>query len=111
MKLLLDANLSDRMAGRLADLYPGTVHVKQIGLQNAPDEAIWEHAKNNGYVLASKDWDFHQMSLVHGYPPKVVYLHVGNCATKTLLELLRENFDEMAAFERDSVESLLVLSK
>jgi predicted nuclease of predicted toxin-antitoxin system len=111
MKLLLVENISDRVFVKVADLYPGTVHVKQAGLTRVDDAGIWEYAKRNGYVIASKDGDFHQLSLVHGFPPKVIYLDVGNCATADVLALLRGKAAEIAAFERSPVESIFVLSK
>jgi predicted nuclease of predicted toxin-antitoxin system len=81
VKLLLDENLSDRVVGWLRDIYPDSAHVKQYGLTRSSDEAIWTYAKENGFVLVSKDWDFHQRSLMHGAPPKLILLRVGNCPT------------------------------
>lgn len=37
MKLLLDENLSDRIIDRIIDLYPGSKHVKALGLTNTDD--------------------------------------------------------------------------
>ena len=111
MKLLLDENISDRVAAKVADLYPGTVHVKQAGLMHEADADIWEYAKKNGYVIVSKDGDFHQLSLVRGFPPKVIYLDVGNCTTTGILALVRGKVAEITAFEQNAVESILVLSR
>ena len=111
MKLLLDENISDRIAARIAEDYPGTVHVKQIDLRRSDDAAIWAYAKENGYVIASKDGDFHQLSLLHGFPPKVIYLNVGNCPTSAILALLHGKAVEIKAFEQSNVESILILSR
>ena len=62
MKLLLDENLSDQIIRRIVDLYPNSEHVKTLGLTNTDDELIWEYAKANGFVIVSKDSDFHQRS-------------------------------------------------
>ena len=35
MKLLLDENLSRRLIGQVADLFPGTVHVSSVNLLQA----------------------------------------------------------------------------
>ncbi len=59
MRLLLDENLSWRLASRLADLFPGSAHVDQVGLHGAPDTAVWEVAQSERYVVASKDADFY----------------------------------------------------
>lgn len=55
MKLLLDENLSHKLAARLADAFPGTVHVDGVGLRGQPDAAIWDYAGQHGFVLVSKD--------------------------------------------------------
>lgn len=111
MKRLLDENLSDRMAAKIADVYPGTVHVKQIGWLRKADGEIWEYAKEPGYVIASKDGDFHQLSLLRGFPPKVIYLDVGNCATAAILALLREKSADIMAFGQSPAASILVLTR
>jgi predicted nuclease of predicted toxin-antitoxin system len=59
MKLLLDENLSDRIIYKILDLYPGSKHVKTVGLINTDDAQIWEYAKINGFLIVSKDSDFH----------------------------------------------------
>lgn len=109
MKLLLDENLSDRIIPRIVDLYPDSEHVKPLGLINMDDVVIWEHAKMNGFVLVSKDSDFHQRSLLYGHPPKFIYLRIGNCPTSSIIQILRNNFDTITQFESSETESLLVL--
>ena len=110
MKLLLDENLSDRITHRISDLYPGSEHVKTLGLINTDDAVIWEYAKADGFVIVSKDSDFHQRSLLYGHPPKFIYLRVGNCSTTKITQILRDNFDTIMQFERSEIESLLVLA-
>jgi predicted nuclease of predicted toxin-antitoxin system len=109
VKLLLDENLSDRIIHRIVDLYPDSEHVKTLGLTNTDDAVIWEYAKTNGFVIVSKDSDFHQRSLLYGHPPKFVYLRVGNCPTSKITQILRDNLDTIIQFERSETESLLVL--
>ena len=55
MKLLFDQNLSPRLTSLVSDLYPGSVHVRDVGLRDADDSVIWEYARQNGYVVISKD--------------------------------------------------------
>ena len=40
MKLLLDENLSERLLSLLGDLYPGSAHVRQVGMNRADDAVI-----------------------------------------------------------------------
>ena len=51
MKLLLDENLSDRIVGRIVDLYPDSEHVKTSVLTNADDASIWDYAKINSLII------------------------------------------------------------
>jgi predicted nuclease of predicted toxin-antitoxin system len=110
VKLLLDENLSDRMIHRIVDLYPDSEHVKTLGLINTDDKLIWEYAKTNGFVIVSKDADFHQRSLLYGHPPKFIYLRIGNCSTSKIIQILRDNLDTIIQFESSEAESLLVLT-
>lgn len=55
MKLLLDENLSHRVLSKIADLYPGSSHVKDHNLIQADDEAVWTYAKLNDFIIVSKD--------------------------------------------------------
>jgi predicted nuclease of predicted toxin-antitoxin system len=89
MKLLFDQNLSPRLPRLLADIYPESVHVREVGLRDAHDIEIWEYAKAHGYAIVSKDSDFQQRSLLQGAPPKFIWLRVGNCTVKRTEELLR----------------------
>lgn len=110
MKLLLDENLSDRIIQRIVDLYPDSEHVKTLGLINTDDAVIWEYARMNGFMIVSKDSDFHQRSLLYGHPPKFIYLRVGNCPTSKITQILRDNLDTIIQFESSEAESLLVLA-
>lgn len=109
MKLLLDENLSDRIIHSILDLYPNSEHVKSLGMTNTDDAVIWEYAKANNFVIVSKDADFHQRSLLYAYPPKFIYLRIGNSPTSKIIQILRDNFDTIIRFESSETESILVL--
>jgi predicted nuclease of predicted toxin-antitoxin system len=64
VKLLFDQNLSHKLVNRLADMFPDSAHVREVGLKEADDHAVWEYAKANGQTIVSKDSDFHQRSFV-----------------------------------------------
>ena len=89
MKLLFDQNLSHRLVGLLADLFPGSLHVAECGLADADDRMIWSFARDLNYVIASKDSDFSDLSFLFGAPPKAVWVRVGNGPTSVIAELLR----------------------
>lgn len=110
MKFLFDENLSPRLCTALGDLYPGAIHLRDIGLQSADDSEVWSYAAEHEYAVITKDADFRQRSFLLGYPPKVIWLRVGNCSTRMIKELLRKHFAEVAAFLADGQKSFLALS-
>lgn len=109
MRLLFDQNLSFRLVEMLADVYPNAAHVRQLGLERAEDELVWQHAAAHGLTIVSKDSDFHQLSFVRGQPPKVIWFRRGNCSTEVIAHLLREAQAEVAAFENDDEAAFLAL--
>lgn len=98
MKLLIDQNLSHKLIARLADLYPDSEHVRNVGLKEADDGNLWEYAKREQFVLVTKDEDFHARSMLHGPPPKVLWIRSGNCSTDLVETLLRKNLAEIEKF-------------
>ena len=109
MRLLLDENLSPRLARALADLCPGSIHVRDVGLAAASDDEVWTYAAERGFTVVSKDAEFHQRSFLFGHPPKVVWIRRGNCSTRDIETLLRARRDELVAFEQDPEASFLAL--
>lgn len=109
MKLLFDQHLSHKLITRLVDLYPASEHVRDRGLTSADDEAIWEFAKREQFAIVTKDEDFHARSIVHGHPPKVLWIRSGNCATDLVETLLRKNFADIHQFESDPGAGFLPL--
>jgi predicted nuclease of predicted toxin-antitoxin system len=109
MKLLFDQNISPRLTRLLADIYPSSVHVRDVGLSEAGDSEIWEYAKANGYALVSKDSDFQQRSLLLGALPKFIWLRVGNCSVKRTEDLLRSYSAAIHTFDLDDSKSHLML--
>lgn len=110
MRLLLDQNLSRRLVDILAADFPDTVHVVNIGLDRAADIEIWNHARENGLTILSKDSDFHHLSFRHGAPPKAIWLNVGNCSTDRIAECVTRNALLIRRFLADGESSLLVLT-
>ena len=109
MKLLLDQNLSWRLAEHLQDLFPGSIHVREAGLDRASDEVVWDYARRGLYVILSKDSDFQQRSLLFGSPPKCIWIRVGNCATSEIEHLIRKHVLVIQEFAKLENESYLIL--
>jgi predicted nuclease of predicted toxin-antitoxin system len=81
--------------------------VTALGLAGASDRAIWIRAAAGGFILVTKDEDFHRMSVLFGPPPKVIWIRLGNRVTADVARLLRFRVGEVRAFaEQDDVAFL-----
>ena len=109
MKLLFDQNVSPRLARLLADIYPDSLHIREVGLRDAGDAEIWDYAKLNGFTIVSKDSDFQQRSLLYGHPPKFIWLRVGNRPVRVIEVLLRKHSVAIHTFGLDVGRSHLML--
>jgi predicted nuclease of predicted toxin-antitoxin system len=109
MKLLFDHNLSPRLVTRLADLCPKSSHLSLIGLDRAMDYDVWEFARKNDYIIVTKDADFGDLSILYGFPPKVLWLRLGNCTTAQVETLIRSQVKIIADFADDPSASVLTL--
>jgi predicted nuclease of predicted toxin-antitoxin system len=107
MKLLFDQNLSFKLCRQLADLFPGSSQVRLLGLAEADDRAVWQHAEAGGFTLVSLDSDFADMATLLGPPPKVIWLRCGNQPTAMIETLLRERAESIAGFDEDESAACL----
>jgi predicted nuclease of predicted toxin-antitoxin system len=108
MKLLLDENLSRRLVPFLQHDYPGSNQIALLGMASASDKAVWQLAKDDGYVIVTRDADFQELSLVWGQPPKVIRLKTFNQSRAATLKVLLEGkeaiFEALITQELASVD-------
>ncbi len=109
MKLLFDHNLSPRLIHLLNDLYPGSNHLYLMGLDQKSDHIVWDTAKVDGYIIVTKDSDFNELSILNGFPPKVIWIRLGNCSTKEIESLLRKNYEIILNFSQDQSTGIIAL--
>jgi predicted nuclease of predicted toxin-antitoxin system len=110
MKLLFDHNLSPRLVNRLSDLYPHSDHLFNLGLDKAEDSVVWQYAHDNEFIIVTKDSDFSEFSLVRGFPPKIIWIRIGNCTTNDIESLIRYHTKEIEKFNNESSLGILILS-
>ena len=109
VRLLFDENLSPTLVRELAESFPQSAHVRDLGLHSAPDEDIWRRAAADRFLIVTKDDDFRQRSFLYGFPPKIIWLHIGNCRREVSAEVLRNAADSIQAFADDALSALLIL--
>jgi predicted nuclease of predicted toxin-antitoxin system len=54
MKLLFDQNLSWRITREIQDVFPGSAHVREVGLDRSTDEEIWAYALVEGFTIVRR---------------------------------------------------------
>ena len=107
MKLLFDQNISFRVLRSLPDSFSDCRQVRSEGLQNRDDVEIWQYAKVNGFTIVTFDADFFDLSILRGFPPKVIWLRTGNLTTSEIAELMILNFSNITTFINHSDQSCL----
>jgi predicted nuclease of predicted toxin-antitoxin system len=109
MKLLFDQNLSFRLAEKLEEAFPGSAHVRLLGMDTDEDRLIWQYAKEHHFTIVTQDADFELLSQLYGFPPKVIWLRCGHTATAIIFKLLMTNYDLIIAFGEDDLVACLEL--
>jgi predicted nuclease of predicted toxin-antitoxin system len=61
-----------------------------VGLDSAPDAAVWAYAKEQAFAIVSKDADFRHLGFTYGPPPKIVWIDRGNFTTREIGTLFRQ---------------------
>ena len=110
MKLLYDENISAKLVKLLINNFPNSSHIDLLGMQGESDTTIWNYAKDNDFIIVSKDNDFRQRAFISEPPPKIIWLEIGNSGTKEICHLIEENLDKINFFEKELDSSLLVLA-
>lgn len=99
MRFLLDENVSWRLTKLLAPDFGDVIHVNQTRPgESSEDYAIWDFALKDSRCIITNDEDFHSLSAVRGYPPKVILLRMGNQSTRNLAAVLLAKREEIALF-------------
>lgn len=102
MRLLFDENLSHRLVDLLADVYPDSVHVRDIGLASATDLEVARYASDVDLVIVTKDIDFEELGLASSHQPRIIRLAIGNSSTADVERILRSVATEVEALSATS---------
>jgi predicted nuclease of predicted toxin-antitoxin system len=102
VKLLLDQNISFRVANKLQADFPECSQVRELILENKTDREIWNFAKTENYTIVTFDADFYDLVTLFGHPPKVIWLRMGNTSSDHLIEVLQSHSEIIGSFVTDS---------
>lgn len=88
MKYLFDQNISHRILSMLPAAYQYSSSVKKEKLIDYSDYQIWDFARENEFIIVTQDADFNDLAMLNGFPPKVIWIRVGNLKTIQIYHLL-----------------------
>lgn len=111
MKILLDQNISHRIVPKLEHVYKDVKQVRELDLENIEDSTIWDFAKANGYSIVTFDSDYFDLCNVRGFPPKIIWLRMGNTQTEELANVLIKNHQLIQNFIASSDYGCLELDR
>lgn len=107
MALLFDQNISFRIVKEILPHFPGSKQLREAGLEGKQDREIWKWAKVNEFVIVTFDSDFVDLSLLFGFPPKVIWLRLGNSSTDRIAKTFLDKKEEINDFLKNEVEGIL----
>lgn len=87
--------------------FQGSNQVRQVGLENASDSAIFDYAKTHEYSIVTFDSDFVDLNIVRGIPPKIIWLKTGNLTTKFIGEVIAKNSPVIQDFLESNESEIL----
>ncbi len=111
MKLLFDENFSFKLCAKTQDVFPGSQHVRDLGLEQATDLRIWEFAKRENFVIVTQDADFNDLSVIRGCPPYIVWLRVGNFRVSQIESLIKMHQIDIEEFVSAEKIGIIEISK
>jgi predicted nuclease of predicted toxin-antitoxin system len=109
-RILLDQNLSFKISKGIRETFPDTKHVSDLSLTGAPDLDIWNHAKNHNYCIMTFDSDYIDISVLNGFPPKIIWLRIGNTSTGDIIEIIKSNHLAIKDFLLDAENAYLEIN-
>lgn len=93
MQFLIDAQLPPALTGWLGERGHEAVHVFEIGLLAASDEAIALRAETDGAILISKDEDFVTLRMPDRFA--FLWLRCGNATKRALTAWLEARWERI----------------
>lgn len=88
MRFLVDAQLPPGLADWMGKRGYSASAVRTLGLRESDDGSIFNFAREQRWILVTKDEDFVRQCLGVASAPQVVWLRIGNCTNPLLFTIL-----------------------
>lgn len=109
MSLLFDENLSPRLVQLIIEFWPGSLHVRDLGLMRASDAQVIDAAIDRGLAIVTKNSDFNDLVIVRQRASKVIWIRLGNCSTDQQALRMIHHSHEINYFLNDPQTLVLVI--
>lgn len=109
-KLLLDQNLSFKICKKIEDIFPEAKHVSDVRLNGSNDITIWNFAKNNNFTIVTFDSYFIDISILNGFPPKIIWMRTGNTTSDIITQKFKLHENVIKEFLSDNENAYLELA-
>lgn len=106
MRFLVDQSISSWVAEQLTQDGHDAIHVKSIGLRDASDDVILDHALKDNRIILSVDTDFGKLvsTMMLPAPSVILFRRDSTNSPPKQVQLLRAN---LPAIERQLAEGAL----
>ena len=111
VKLLFDQNISYRLVGRLEKIYPNSLHVEAVGLDKSSDIDVWKYAKENNFILVTKDSDFNEICALYDFPPHIIWLRLGNSRVVDIENILIKYQEKICEIIKESKTGIIEINQ
>ncbi len=111
MKLLFDQNISFRILHKISAYFTEAKQIRSLGLENSTDSEIWEYAKTHDFTIVTFDADFIDLTNLKGFPPKIVWLRIGNTTTENIAKVIIENRLKLEEFIENTEIAFLEITR
>src|SRR5712671_4674827 len=98
-----------RLLQPLAELFPGSEHIRNLTNTGTSDRLLWDLARTGRFILTTRDEDFVGMSVLRGAPPKVVWLNVGKSRNAVIAALLQTHASDIERFAEHDEHTFLAI--
>lgn len=80
-------------------------------MEDSSDLEIFQFAKLNEFSIVTFDSDFFDLSLMKGFPPKIIWIRTGNLTTKSIFEIFLTHKNQINEFLENENSGVLEIIK
>lgn len=78
-------------------------------MDESPDREVRTFAQENDFTIVTKDADYSELTMLLGYPPKVIWIRRGNCSTNAIESMLRIYFEKIDQLSSDPAAAIMTI--